>query len=176
MRWPNRKVFLPLFVLLFPSIPLFSHSQAANTQTVRVRRVVDGDTLLLINGERVRLIGVDTLEVHESKKLYRDAKRSGRDIKNIKALGGRSSAFTREIVDKKQIRLHFAPNNAYLGHRDKYGRILAYVFLMDGTFLNAEIIKQGYRFVYTRFPFKYLEEFRRYERRARESKRGIWGN
>ncbi len=44
----------------------------------------------------------------------------------------------------------------------------------DGTFLNAEIIKHGYGFAYTRFPFKYLEEFRQYEREARENERGLW--
>ena len=53
--------------------------------------------------------------------------------------------------------------NAHIGHRDKYGRILAYVYLMDGTFLNAEIIKQGYGFAHTRFPFMCMEEFGRYE-------------
>ena len=47
--------------------------------------------------------------------------------------------------------------------------------LEDGTFLNAEIIKQGYGFAYTRFPFKYLDEFRRYEQEAREQGRGLWG-
>ena len=46
--------------------------------------------------------------------------------------------------------------------------------LEDGTFLNAEIIKQGFGFAYTRFPFKYLDEFRRYEREAREQNRGLW--
>ena len=45
---------------------------------------------------------------------------------------------------------------------------------MDGTFLNAEIIKQGYGHAYTRFPFKYMEEFRQYEKEAREAKRGLW--
>jgi micrococcal nuclease len=59
--------------------------------------------------------------------------------------------------------------------QDKYGRILAYVYLEDGTFVNAEIIRQGYGFSYTRFPFKYLEEFRTLEREAREAKRGLWG-
>ncbi len=49
------------------------------------------------------------------------------------------------------------------------------MFLEDGTFLNAEIIKQGYGFAYTRFPFKYQDEFRRYEREAREQGRGLWG-
>ena len=54
-------------------------------------------------------------------------------------------------------------------------RSLAYVFLEDGTFLNAEIIKQGYGYAYTRFPFKYMDEFRRYQREAREQGRGLWG-
>jgi len=48
-------------------------------------------------------------------------------------------------------------------------------FLWDGTFLNAEIIKQGFGFAYTRFPFKYMDEFRRYEREAKEQNRGLWG-
>ncbi len=46
--------------------------------------------------------------------------------------------------------------------------MLAYAFLEDGTFLNAEIIKQGYGFAYTRFPFKYLDEFSWYQHEARE--------
>jgi endonuclease YncB( thermonuclease family) len=40
--------------------------------------------------------------------------------------------------------------------------------------LNAEIIKQGYEFAYTKYPFKYMEAFRRYDREARENKRGLW--
>jgi len=51
---------------------------------------------------------------------------------------------------------------------------LAYVYLEDGTHLNAEIVKQGYGHAYTRFPFRYLEEFRRYEREAREAGKGLW--
>ncbi len=47
------------------------------------------------------------------------------------------------------------------------------MFLEDGTFLNAEIIKQEYGFAYTRFPFKFQDEFRRYEREARELGRGL---
>ena len=86
----------------------------------------------------------------------------------------KASAFTKSLVDKKKVRLEYDPANASISHKDKYGRILAYVYLLDGTFLNAEIIRQGYGFAYTRFPFKYLEEFRRYEREARESKRGLW--
>jgi len=77
-----RQVLLPSLVLLLLSGP--SHSQDSS---YRVQRVIDGDTLLLTNGERVRLIGVDTPEVHESKKLHRDAQRTQTDIETIKALG-----------------------------------------------------------------------------------------
>ena len=85
-------------------------------------------------------------------------------------------AFTKKMIDKKLIRLEFEPNNYLIGHRDKYARIPAYVYLMDGTFLNAEIIiKEGYGFAYNRFPFKYMEEFRSYEKMARVNKRGLWG-
>ena len=116
-----RQFLFPFLILLLLSAP--SHSQ---DKFYRVKRVVDGDTLLLTNGKRVRLIGVDTPEVHESKKLYRGAERTGRDIKTIKALGRKASAFTKSLVDRKEIRLEFDQANAHIKHRDKYGRILAY--------------------------------------------------
>ena len=73
------------------------------------------------------------------------------------------------------MRLEFDQANAHIGHKDRYRRTLAYVFLEDGTFLNAEIIKQGYGFAYTRFPFKYTDEFRWHEKDARKQGRGLWG-
>ena len=73
------------------------------------------------------------------------------------------------MAEGKEVRLEYDQTR-----RDRYNRILAYVYLTDGTFLNAEIIKQGYGFAYTKYPFKYMEEFRRYEREARENKRGFW--
>ncbi len=89
--------------------------------------------------------------------------------------GREATAFTRKMVQGKRVRLEFDQANAHIGHKDRYKRILAYVFLEDGTFLNAEIVKRGYGHAYTRFPFKYLDEFRRYEREAREQRRGLWG-
>jgi len=156
-----------IFLLISVLIPTISLSQ----DYYIVKRVVDGDTLLLKNGQRVRLIGVDTPEVHISKKLYRDAERSQRDIKTIRELGKKASDFVKSLVKPgDRIKLEYEWQG-----EDKYGRILAYVFLEDGTFLNAEIIKQGYGNAYTRFPFKYLDEFREYEREAMENKRGLWG-
>ncbi len=123
-------------------------------------RVVDGDTIIVeieSKQEKVRLIGVDTPEtVHPSKP--------------VEYFGKEASIFTKNMVEGKRVRLEHDWQR-----RDKYGRLLAYVYLEDGTFLNAEIIKQGYGFAYTKYPFKYLDEFRQYEREARDNNKGLWG-
>jgi len=72
------------------------------------------------------------------------------------------------------MRLEYDQANAYIKHGDKYERRLAYAYLKDGTFANAELIKQGYEFAYTRFPFIDLDEFQGYESEARENQRGLW--
>jgi endonuclease YncB( thermonuclease family) len=133
-------------------------STAPRAETYLITRVIDGDTLELYTGERVRLIGVDTPETKDPRRP-------------VQYFGEEAAAFTRRIVEGKRVRLEYDWER-----KDKYGRTLAYVYLEDGTFLNAEIIRQGYGFAYTRFPFKYLEEFRKLEREAREAGRGLWGN
>ena len=59
--------------------------------------------------------------------------------------------------------------------RDKYQRTLAYLYLSDGTFVNREIIRQGFGHAYLTYPFVYAEDFRAAEREAREAERGLWG-
>ena len=137
---------------------------------IRVARVVDGDTLKLENGERVRLIGIDTPELHESQKLYRDSQRSGQDAGTIQALGKRAYAFTKSLVEDKFVALEFD-----VERHDKYGRLLAYVYLKDGTFVNAEIVKQGYANLMTIPPnVKYADLFKQLYKEAREQNRGLW--
>ena len=74
VKW-LKVLLIPVSLALIPTIFTFSFA----SDFLIVKRVIDGDTLLLGNGERVRLIGIDTPEVHESGKLYRDAERSQRD-------------------------------------------------------------------------------------------------
>lgn len=121
-----------------------------------VVRVVDGDTIVLDGNEKVRLIGVDTPETVDPRKP-------------VQYFGKEASEFTRRMAEGKKVRLEYD-----LDTKDRHGRTLAYVYLEDGTFLNAEIIKQGYGFAYTKYPFKYMEGFRQYEREAREAGRGLW--
>lgn len=141
-----------------------------NYDAVLVTRVVDGDTLKLENGERVRLIGIDTPEVYESAKLQRDSRKSGRDRAVIQAMGKKSSDFTRKLAEGKRVRLEFDVEK-----RDRYNRLLAYVYLQDGTFVNAEIVRQGFASPYT-FPpnVRHVELFTRLYSEARQNRRGLW--
>ena len=141
-----------------------------NYEDILVQRCVDGDTLKLENGERVRLIGMDTPEMHESEKLYRDSRKSGKDIETIKALGRRAAAVTKGLVEGKRVRLEFD-----VERKDKYGRLLAYVYLKDGTFVNAEIVKEGYASLLTYPPnVRYVEIFKKLYQEARDERRGLW--
>jgi len=127
-----------------------------------VLKVVDGDTVKIdYEGleTTVRLIGVDTPEtVHPSKP--------------VEAKGIEASNFTKNLLEGESIYLRFDGNRT-----DKYGRLLAYLYRApDGLFVNLEIVRQGYGHAYTAFPFKHLELFRAYERRAREAGKGLWGD
>jgi len=168
---------IPLLTLLI--LPLFLNSLAAEAKQFenhvsvvlyKVERVVDGDTLKLSDSERVRLIGIDTPESKDNAKLRKDSKRTGQNAKEIIEMGKRAADFTRKLVDGKEVKLEFD-----VSQRDKYGRLLAYVYLIDGTFVNAEIIKQGFAQVMTIPPnVKYQDLFLKLQKEARENKRGLW--
>jgi micrococcal nuclease len=137
-----------------------------------VKRVVDGDTFLLSNGERVRLLGIDTPEKYESKKLDKDIEATHQDKKTIKKLGQLASDYVKDFVEGKKVYLEREPNYE---DKDRYGRLLRWVYLEDGTFINGKIVKDGYAQVYEKFPVSKLEELRKYQKEARENNRGLWG-
>lgn len=124
--------------------------------TFLVTRIIDGDTVVLEGIGTVRLIGVDTPETVDPR---RPVQRFARE----------AAAFTRTLLTGRRVRLDYDRDRT-----DRYNRTLAYLFLLDGTFVNAEIVRLGYGFAYTRFPFKHLAEFRRLEREARDHRRGLW--
>ncbi len=129
----------------------------------KVIRVIDGDTIVVSPNEKVRLIGVDAPETVHPKKV-------------VACFGKASKEFTRNMVAGKSILLVLDEVNSPRRHKDKYGRTLAYAYLTDGTMLNRELIRQGYAHAYTRFPFRYLVEFRQLERTARAESLGLWSN
>jgi len=132
---------------------------ATASETRLVARASDGDTLVLAGGERVRLIGVDTPEKDHADPRVRDF-----------ALA--ATRFTRERAVGREVRLDFEPGSRH----DRYGRTLAYVYLPDGELLNLAIVREGYGFAYTRFPFAMRKTFRRAESEARRAGRGLWAD
>ena len=129
-----------------------------------VKRVVDGDTFLLSNGERVRLLGIDSPEKFESKKLDNDAEISGQDKKTIQKLGQLASDYVKNFVEGKKVYLEREPNYE---DKDRYGRLLRWVYLEDGTFINGKIVKDGYGQVYEQYPVSKTDELRKYQKEAR---------
>jgi micrococcal nuclease len=127
----------------------------------KVTTVVDGDTIEVdMDGtiERVRLIGIDTPETHEPNNP-------------VECFGVAASDFAHQLMDNQSVRLEADPINT---NRDRYDRLLRYAYLPNGTFYNAEVIKQGYGFAYLSFPFSKSDEFAGYQTEARDAKRGLW--
>ena len=122
----------------------------------RVRRVVDGDTIVLSSGERVRYIGIDTPETKDPRRP-------------VEFMGREASEYNRRLVEGKVVRLEYD-----LDRRDRYGRTLAYVYV-DSVFVNAELVRQGFAQVST-FPpnVRYQELFLKLQKEAREAGRGLW--
>jgi len=127
-----------------------------------VAEVVDGDTIKVkIDGklETIRLIGIDTPEVASP---YR---KEG-------CFGKEASEETKKILKNKKISLIVDP---MVSDKDKYGRLLRYVFLPDGLFVNAELVKGGFAFNYPYEDFQYLNYFNDLEKQAKNSRLGLWG-
>ena len=115
----------------------------SGTDPATVKRVVDEDTLKIIyqgQEESVRLIGIDTPESKRNKKAYKDAGRSGKDVDEIAAMGKEAAKYMRTIArEGDRVNIEFDVQK-----RDKYRRLLGYVYLENGRMLNEEIIKAGY--------------------------------
>jgi micrococcal nuclease len=166
-----KRYFKPLsfvFVLTLLSSPL--HAQ----QTTTVVRIVDGDTLKVRywgKEESIRLIGIDTPESRVNKKAKRDAKRSGQDIKIIIAMGKRATEYVESLVKIGDlITIEFDAQQ-----RDRYSRLLGYVYLSNGKMLNEEIVKAGYAYVMTIPPnVKYQDRFLKAYQESRKKRRGLW--
>lgn len=129
-----------------------------------VTRVVDGDTIVITFdnvSEKVRLIGINTPETVDPRKP-------------VECFGKEASNRMKALAEGKTV---YIETDATQGERDKYQRILAYVYLEDGQMLNRKMLDEGYAYEYTYFhPYKYQNDFKQAQAFAKNTKLGLWGD
>ena len=122
--------------------------------TVLVQRVVDGDTIVLAGGERVRYLGIDTPEVTGVPELF----------------GPEVTYANRRLVEGQRVRLE-----RDVSDRDRFDRLLRYVYV-DGVMVSAELLREGFARVLVYPPdSRYAQCFVALEEEAQEVGRGLWG-
>jgi micrococcal nuclease len=139
--------------------------ETAQPGMYHITRFSDGDTITVnMNGtdETIRFVGVDTPETHDPRK-------------KVQCYGPAASAFTKNTLTAAGSTVKLAADSLS-SNRDRYNRLLRYVYLPDGTLLNLKLIQEGYGFYYPYFPFSKSDEFSAAEKQAQDGRKGLWGN
>ncbi len=172
LRLGRRKTVLILMVLAFVLVIVATQSGwlGKGTKAVEVAQpglypvafYDDGDTIVVnMNGheETVRFIGVDTPETHDPRKP-------------VQCYGVIAAAYTKSRISQfGKVRLQADPLDT---NRDRYGRLLRYIYLPDGTLLNEDLIETGHGFAYLGFPFEKSDQFAADQAQAQTAKVGLW--
>ena len=150
-------------IFLFTFLFFFAQAQLQENTWYKVSKITDGDTFYVTTSSsekyKIRLIGIDAPETRnlgvKVRKEY-----FGTEAKN----------FVTQLLKNKKVKLTFDVQKT-----DRYGRVLAYVYLENGIFLNQYLVEKGYAVVST-FPpnVKFVEKFTQAERNARKLKLGMW--
>ncbi|MBN1932734.1 MAG: thermonuclease family protein [Desulfobacterales bacterium] len=150
----NRNIFFFLFIIVF--IFLYNKSLCAENW-FNVKSVIDGDTIILSDGRHIRYIGINAPEVEHNEQ-------------KAQPYGEAAKQFNKNMVFSEKVHLEFDKDRF-----DQYGRLLAYIFLKDGSLINAKIIAQGYAYFLGRSPNKkYDSLLLQCQRRAMSGHKGIW--
>lgn len=152
------------------------HSKLPTNQPTNgtVLHVIDGDTIVAridSTVEHVRLIGIDTPESRPNRRSELQAERTHTDQKKILSMGHAATTHAQKLLPRgSAIKLEFD-----LDRRDRYQRLLAYVWRADGTMANEEIIRAGYAYLLTVPPnVRYRERFALAFSDAQAKRRGLW--
>lgn len=175
-NWQMKKLIYSIAFLILTLTPLFVTQQAketsskktsqtkkqtpslqqSSTGTYLVIKVVDGDTIEIEGGYKLRYIGIDTLETVDPRR-------------SVGCFGKEASAKNKELVLGQKVRLE-----KDVSETDKYGRLLRYVYIGD-IFVNKYLVEEGFAKASSYPPdIKYQDIFRAAEKTARESNKGLW--
>ena len=129
-----------------------------------INHYVDGDTISVdMNGQaqEVRFIGIDTPETHKPNTP-------------VQCYGPAAAAYTQSRIKASGGKVRLVSDNLST-NRDRYNRLLRYVYLPDGTDLNQQLVANGYAFYYPYFPYSKSAEFSKDEQTAMAAHKGLWG-
>lgn len=166
VKFEMEKFLKVLFLLTSVISLIFNFNACAEKESgyYKVKEVNDGDTVTVVissffgildKHETVRLIGIDAPELAQE------------------PWGRRAKNHLKKLIRESEWRVKLELD---VQHRDRYGRILAYLWDKNGNMINYMMIRNGYAMVYTVSPnVKYAELFLEAQKLAREEKRGIWG-
>ena len=135
-------------------------AQTQNKKLYQILEVVDGDTVKISEIGTLRLIGIDTPETKDPRKV-------------VQCFGKEASENAKKLLSGQKVWLEFDESKS---KTDKYRRTLAYIFREDGYFYNLEAVKNGFAHSYREYPHPKLDEFNLAEKQAREGKIGFWAD
>ncbi len=156
-------------LLLLCSFFLLTSPLAAEEISGTVSWIYDGDTLLVENVGKVRLLGIDTPETKNSSRDLYYLHKHGISRKRLRQVARQGKHFNIERVKGQQVRLVFDAEQ-----KDQHDRTLAYLYLPDGRMLNRLLLEKGLASVFRRYPFRHKEDFLAAEKTARELGLGLW--
>ncbi|SDM32531.1 micrococcal nuclease [Geoalkalibacter ferrihydriticus] len=169
MHSPRRlfpaRLIIAILALLFG---LALNACAGETQG-RVSWIYDGDTIEVEGLGRVRLLGIDTPEGHDSERDLFYQRRFGIPPAHLRKIADEARRFNIRQVKGRVVTLRFEGER-----RDTYGRLRAYVTLPDGRNLNRLLVEEGLAAVYRRIDFSLKEDFLQSEEQARRRGNGLW--
>jgi len=152
-------IFLALVVLVWLAalLPACERAPEGPPREALVTHVIDGDTAVLAGGAKVRFLGIDAPEMEK-------------DGRPADFLAHQSKAYVARLIEGKTVRLEY-DRERY----DRYGRLLAYLFLPDGVLVNAAVVRQGLARVYVHPPNeRHQEALLAAQREAMAAGRGLW--
>lgn len=159
----------PSTILWLLLILFFCSSAVAETRNGKVSWIYDGDTIKVTGIGKVRLIGIDSPEKHNSARDNYYSRRYQIEPETLRLIAKQALKFNIDQVKNRRVRLEFDHEQT-----DTYGRTLAYVILPDGRMLNRMLLEKGLATVYRRFDFRYKKDFLKVESIARDRQLGLW--